>query len=64
MSQGDTPISVSYLDDNSDVTSWNAKTTVLGNLRRKCYLHIKTAMILIKIVDSINMPNFISTANL
>ena len=64
MSRENTPINVSYLYDNSGAAAWNAKTPVLNILRGKCYLYTKVDGILIKMVDSVNIPNFISTEDL
>lgn len=59
MRNENTPINVSYLDDNCGATFWNAKTT--RYFEGKCYLHIKTDRILIKMVDSIDILNFTFT---
>lgn len=64
MSRENTPVNVSYLYDKPGATPWNAKTPALNILRGKCYLHIKVDGILIKMVDSVSIPNFSSTEDL
>lgn len=50
-------INVSYLDDNCGVIFWNVK--IIRYFEGKCYLYIKIDRILIKVVDFIDIFNFI-----